>query len=45
MHDVFHTHVPQIREAIERHGLGERVILAGFVPDEDLVFLYGVRMP
>jgi glycosyltransferase involved in cell wall biosynthesis len=39
-HDVFHTHVPQIREAIARHGLGERVILAGFVPDPELVQLY-----
>src|SRR6202043_2298085 len=24
-----------------RHGLGDRVLLTGFVPDEDLVFLYG----
>jgi len=40
IHDVFHTHVPQIREAIARHELGERVILAGFVPDDDLVHLY-----
>jgi glycosyltransferase involved in cell wall biosynthesis len=38
--DVFHTHVPEIRQAIERHGLGNRVILTGFVPDDDLVFLY-----
>ena len=41
VHDVFHTCVPAIRAAIERHGLGDRVILTGFVPDEDLVFLYG----
>ena len=41
VHDVFHTCVPEIRAAIERHGLGDRVILTGFVPDEDLVFLYG----
>ncbi len=41
VHDVFHTCVPAIRAAIERHGLGGRVILTGFVPDEDLVFLYG----
>jgi glycosyltransferase involved in cell wall biosynthesis len=40
VNDVFHTHVPQIRAAITRHGLEERVILAGFVPDEDLVYLY-----
>src|SRR5262249_14239934 len=38
--DVFHTHVPQIREAIAARQLEERVILTGFVPDEDLVFLY-----
>jgi glycosyltransferase involved in cell wall biosynthesis len=40
MNDVFHTHVPQIRAAIARHELEERVILAGFVPDEDLAYLY-----
>jgi glycosyltransferase involved in cell wall biosynthesis len=40
LNDVFHTHVPQIRAAIARHGLEERVILAGFVPDEDLAYLY-----
>ena len=40
LHDVFHTHVPQIRDAIARHGLGQRVILAGFVPDNELVHLY-----
>jgi glycosyltransferase involved in cell wall biosynthesis len=40
VNDVFHTHVPQIRTAIARHGLEERVILAGFVPDEDLAYLY-----
>ncbi len=38
--DVFHTHVPQIREAIAQHELRERVILAGFVPDAELVQLY-----
>jgi glycosyltransferase involved in cell wall biosynthesis len=41
VHDVFHTCVPAIRAAIERHSLGQRVLLTGFVPDEDLVFLYG----
>ena len=35
-----HTHVPQIRAAIAQHGLQDRVILTGFVPDDDLVFLY-----
>lgn len=39
-HDVFHTHVPQIRSAIAAARLEERVILTGYVPDEDLVFLY-----
>ena len=38
--DVFHTHVPEIRAAILRHDLSSRVIMTGFVPDEDLVFLY-----
>jgi glycosyltransferase involved in cell wall biosynthesis len=39
--DVFHTHVPALREAVARHGLGSRVVFTGFVPDEDLVYLYG----
>ena len=38
--DVFHTHVPEIRAATLRHDLCRRVIMTGFVPDEDLVFLY-----
>jgi glycosyltransferase involved in cell wall biosynthesis len=41
VHDVFHTCVPTIRDAIGRHGLVDRVLLTGFVPDEDLVYLYG----
>jgi glycosyltransferase involved in cell wall biosynthesis len=40
MHDVFHTHVPEIRAAIAQYRLTDRVIMAGFVPDDDLVFLY-----
>jgi len=40
VNDVFHTHVPQIRAAIARHDLRDRVIMTGFVPDDDLVFLY-----
>jgi glycosyltransferase involved in cell wall biosynthesis len=40
VNDVFHTHVPQIRAAIAACELQERVILTGFVPDNDLVFLY-----
>jgi glycosyltransferase involved in cell wall biosynthesis len=38
--DVFHTHVPELRAAVARWGLGNRVLFPGFVPDEDLVFLY-----
>jgi glycosyltransferase involved in cell wall biosynthesis len=38
--DVFHTHVPELRGAVARLGLGDRVVFTGFVPDEDLVFLY-----
>jgi glycosyltransferase involved in cell wall biosynthesis len=40
MHDVFHTHVPEIQAAVAKHGLDRRVIMTGFVPDDDLVFLY-----
>jgi glycosyltransferase involved in cell wall biosynthesis len=40
INDVFHTHVPQIRAAVAQYGLHDRVILTGFVPDDDLVFLY-----
>ncbi len=40
VNDVFHTHVPEIRAAIERDQLGQRVLLTGFVPDDDLVHLY-----
>lgn len=38
--DVFHTHVPEIRAAIEEHRLEGRVRLTGYVPDDDLVYLY-----
>ncbi len=40
MGDVFHTHVPEIRTAINRSRLEGRVVLPGFVPDDDLVHLY-----
>ncbi|MFI5460199.1 MAG: glycosyltransferase family 4 protein [Isosphaerales bacterium] len=40
VNDVFHTHVPQIRAAIATHDLCDRVIMTGFVPDDDLVLLY-----
>ena len=39
--DVFHTHVPTLRQAVARHGLEARVRFTGFVPDEELVYLYG----
>jgi glycosyltransferase involved in cell wall biosynthesis len=38
--DVFHTHVPELRAAVARAGLGDRVVFTGFVPDDDLVELY-----
>jgi glycosyltransferase involved in cell wall biosynthesis len=38
--DVFHTHVPELRAAVARLGLGDRVHFPGFVPDDDLVYLY-----
>ena len=38
--DVFHTHVPELRAAVESLGLGDRVVFTGFVPDDDLVYLY-----
>ena len=38
--DVFHTHVPELRAAVSRWGLGDRVHFPGFVPDDDLVYLY-----
>ncbi len=38
--DVFHTHVPELRQAIARLGLGDRAHFTGFVPDADLAHLY-----
>ena len=38
--DVFHTHVPALREAVERFGLGDLAHFTGFVPDADLAHLY-----
>ncbi|MGE3820549.1 MAG: glycosyltransferase family 4 protein, partial [Isosphaeraceae bacterium] len=38
--DVFHTHVPELRNAIDRTGLGDSVHFTGFVPDEELVTFY-----
>ena len=39
--DVFHTHVPELRESSARWGVSDRVTFTGFVPDDDLVYLYG----
>jgi glycosyltransferase involved in cell wall biosynthesis len=38
--DVFHTHVPELREAVTRFGLEDHVHFTSFVPDEDLAHLY-----
>ena len=38
--DVFHTHIPELRAAVDRLALSDRVIFTGFVPDPDLVFFY-----
>jgi glycosyltransferase involved in cell wall biosynthesis len=38
--DVFHTHVPELRAAVERWGLADRVRFTGFVPDDQLAFIY-----
>jgi glycosyltransferase involved in cell wall biosynthesis len=38
--DVFHTHIPEIRRAVERGRLQHRVLLPGYVPDAELVHLY-----
>jgi glycosyltransferase involved in cell wall biosynthesis len=38
--DVFHTHLPELRAAVEHFGLGERVVFPGFVPDDELVHAY-----
>ncbi|WP_158633507.1 glycosyltransferase family 4 protein [Tautonia sociabilis] len=39
--DVFHTHVPELRAEADRLGVSGRITFTGFVPDEDLVYLYG----
>jgi glycosyltransferase involved in cell wall biosynthesis len=38
--DVFLTHVPELRTAVERYQLADRVHFTGFVPDSDLAYLY-----
>jgi glycosyltransferase involved in cell wall biosynthesis len=37
--DVFHTHVPELKTAVQRRGLEGSVVFTGFVPDDDLVYL------
>jgi glycosyltransferase involved in cell wall biosynthesis len=39
--DVFHTHGPELRAEADRVGVSDRVVFTGFVPDADLVHLYG----
>ncbi len=38
--DVFLTHVPELRNAVDRSGLVGRVRFTGFVPDDDLAHFY-----
>ena len=38
--DVFHTHVPELRAAVDRLGLRDRVHFTGFVPDDELAVIY-----
>jgi glycosyltransferase involved in cell wall biosynthesis len=38
--DVFHTHVPELRAAVTRWGLDNRVLFPGYITDDDLVYLY-----
>lgn len=38
--DIFHSQVPEIRAAIKASPGRDRITLAGFVPDDELVFLY-----
>ncbi len=38
--DVFHTHVPALREAVAAWSLNDCALFTGFVPDDALVHLY-----
>lgn len=38
--DVFLTHIPALREAVDRFGIAPHVNFTGFVPDTDLAYLY-----
>lgn len=38
--DTFHTHVPEIRAKSVECGVEDRVILTGFVPDDELAVFY-----
>lgn len=39
-HDAFHSDYPRLKRQIETLGLDEQVCFTGFVPDEDLAYLY-----
>jgi glycosyltransferase involved in cell wall biosynthesis len=38
--DVFYSHVAELRAAVAHWSLDSRVVFPGFIPDDDLVFLY-----
>jgi glycosyltransferase involved in cell wall biosynthesis len=38
--DVFRTHVPELRARVKDRRLDGKVVFTGYVPDEDLVWLY-----
>ncbi|HEV3163485.1 MAG TPA: glycosyltransferase family 1 protein [Isosphaeraceae bacterium] len=40
--DVFHTHVPELRAAVAKLQLESRVLFTGYVPDDELAFLYSM---
>lgn len=37
--DVFHSYFETIRAQVDRHGISDRVIFSGYLPDEELVVL------
>ncbi|WP_169977344.1 glycosyltransferase family 4 protein [Tautonia rosea] len=39
--DVFLTHAPELQAEVERLGMSHQIVFTGFVPDVDLVHLYG----
>lgn len=38
--DTFHTHIPELRQKVADCNVADRVILTGFVPDDELAVLY-----